>query len=531
MSTDQEKILELEAKVRQLQECLGRVGQPKEKRSQKDNNQVKETAPIKKIDIDSKGLTAKPVGDTDPSNGTQAGGKSKPARHTVTSELNPLTTSGNDTENVTTHLSIATDKHNVNSSSSRNVCQVGVTPTQYPDFSNSDKHGNGLTAAPIKKVGVSPSRLALFDHLPTQKTISNHNDIDPDRTLHLGIVKLGEMYRTGLLREDDDRVAALVAVFCAVIQDYVTPPNKSLSWDLDKHLRQQVQHLVDCRALCAGMGCLIKQLRTHISSVPPDMDEISAKTALTERLHAFMEDRMVFARESIGMLVADVIRDGDVILTFGSSPLLRKVLLSAAAHKKFHLIVVDSRPLSDGLSTLRACSPHIECVYTSLSGVAKVMGDAARQAMRKRQDMRVLLPASAMLSNGSMLAPAGTAIIASLARQEKLPVIALSESYKFSERVQLDSIVHNELGSPREIAVSDGVGGAVPQTTPGYYGTATKADGAALPFNVVNLRYDLTPISNISLVATETGLIPPTSVPVLLRELRLEMERNGALLP
>jgi translation initiation factor eIF-2B subunit delta len=37
---------------------------------------------------------------------------------------------------------------------------------------------------------------------------------------------------------------------------------------------------------------------------------------------------------------------------------------------------------------------------------------------------------------------------------------------------------------------------------------------------VVNLRYDLTPISNISVVATEIGLIPPTSIPVLIRELR-----------
>lgn len=40
-----------------------------------------------------------------------------------------------------------------------------------------------------------------------------------------------------------------------------------------------------------------------------------------------------------------------------------------------------------------------------------------------------------------------------------------------------------------------------------------------LPFDVINLRYDLTPIGNISVVATEAGLIPPTSIPVLIREL------------
>ena len=36
----------------------------------------------------------------------------------------------------------------------------------------------------------------------------------------------------------------------------------------------------------------------------------------------------------------------------------------------------------------------------------------------------------------------------------------------------------------------------------------------------LQLRYDLTPIGNISVVATESGLIPPTSIPVLIRELQ-----------
>ena len=35
-------------------------------------------------------------------------------------------------------------------------------------------------------------------------------------------------------------------------------------------------------------------------------------------------------------------------------------------------------------------------------------------------------------------------------------------------------------------------------------------------------RYDWTPIENISVVATEHGLIPPTSIPVLVEELRAE---------
>jgi translation initiation factor eIF-2B subunit delta len=37
------------------------------------------------------------------------------------------------------------------------------------------------------------------------------------------------------------------------------------------------------------------------------------------------------------------------------------------------------------------------------------------------------------------------------------------------------------------------------------------------------LRYDITPIIFINAVATEVGLIPPTSVPVVVREFRREV--------
>jgi translation initiation factor 2B subunit (eIF-2B alpha/beta/delta family) len=129
--------------------------------------------------------------------------------------------------------------------------------------------------------------------------------------------------------------------------------------------------------------------------------------------------------------------------------------------------------------------------------------------------------------------------------------------------VQLDPIVFNELGHSSEIAVAvtaaesveitgnDAPAGfefvAVPQTENKYRGPADKSallhkpiatEGAddfltfprktglinnahaKLPFQVVNLRYDLTPLCNISVVATETGLIPPSSVPVLIREIQ-----------
>lgn len=96
------------------------------------------------------------------------------------------------------------------------------------------------------------------------------------------------------------------------------------------------------------------------------------------------------------------------------------------------------------------------------------------------------------------------------------------QSYKFSDRIQLDAIVHNELGSAAEIAELTPGGESVSQRVPGYRGSMESVPEAKLPFQVINLRYDLTPAGLISMVVTETGLIPPSSIPVLLRELKTD---------
>ena len=123
------------------------------------------------------------------------------------------------------------------------------------------------------------------------------------------------------------------------------------------------------------------------------------------------------------------------------------------------------------------------------------------------------------------------ASVALLAHSRRVPVIVAAESFKFSERIQLDAIVHNELGSIEELIEvpnSSSVDSVQTRTRDvGYKGVessgSTKKDN---PFEVINLRYDLTPARLLSMIATETGLIPPTSIPVLLRELRNDALRG-----
>lgn len=293
------------------------------------------------------------------------------------------------------------------------------------------------------------------------------------------------------------------------------------------------------------MGNIIRYIRLCVSKVAPDLSEDQSKTFIVSKLQSFLDDKILFAGESISKTLVGSIHDDDVVMTFGSSPLIRRVLSSAAKSKRFRLVVVDTRPLHEGLETLAAVTSCISCVYCPLSGAAFALKDVSK----------VILGASCLLSNGSMLAPAGTAMVASLAKAKQIPVIVAAESYKFSDKVQLDSIVFNELGHPSEILCfrteeqSDG-GQFGPQMDSRYRGSADKlsvaessdvlidttdmittpcsrssikSDPTRAPYEVVNLRYDLTPLANISAIATETGLIPPTSVPILIRENQSEV--------
>lgn len=84
----------------------------------------------------------------------------------------------------------------------------------------------------------------------------------------------------------------------------------------------------------------------------------------------------------------------------------------------------------------------IPCSYAFLSGLSYCM----------REVTKVMLGAAAVLSNGTVLSRAGSAAVAMSAAASSKPVLVCCEAFKFHERVQLDSITHNELGDPDVLA-------------------------------------------------------------------------------
>lgn len=162
--------------------------------------------------------------------------------------------------------------------------------------------------------------------------------------------------------------------------------------------------------------------------------------------------------------------------------------------KDFRVIVADSDPLWEGREMLRHLeSCKIPCEYVSLSGIPSIMPRVSR----------VLLGAQALLNNGSVLSRAGTGLVAAMAHEFRTAVIVLCESYKFWERVQIDSFVYNELGDPNALVDSEGM--------------RQLWDDPKSGLHYLNPIYDITPSDLVDMVITEKSIMPATSVPVVLR--------------
>lgn len=106
---------------------------------------------------------------------------------------------------------------------------------------SSPVNNSGSTRSVPYSKKASRSHLVLFDHLPHKGISKNNDHISQDPLLHPMTCKLRTFYQNGVIREDDDRVVALIGAFSKIIQSYTTPPNSNLSWDLDKVIKLQVR--------------------------------------------------------------------------------------------------------------------------------------------------------------------------------------------------------------------------------------------------------------------------------------------------
>ena len=292
-------------------------------------------------------------------------------------------------------------------------------------------------------------------------------------------------------------VVTIISLHKQVIQSYVTPPGTSLPRNLTAHLSPQIEYLISCRPMSASMGNAIRWLKLEINDVDIETPEERAKADLCEAIDNFIRERITVADEVIAATAINKIRDGDVILTFAKSHVVQQTLLEAYRQGvKFRVIVVDSRPLFEGKNLAKALADAgLEVQYSLTHAIAHFTEDATK----------VFLGAHSMLSNGRLYSRIGTAIVAMMAKEADVPVIVCCESVKFTDRVALDSIVTNEMLPPDELTLKND--------------TASPLNGwkDLANLQLLDLMYDVTPAEYITMVITEHGSLPPSSVPSIHR--------------
>ncbi|KAK9240724.1 initiation factor 2 subunit family-domain-containing protein [Lipomyces kononenkoae] len=353
--------------------------------------------------------------------------------------------------------------------------------------------------AAIHGSDILDKRVGLFKHLEITR---RSGTADAAKDIHPAILSLTLQFASYTVIGSSARCRATLRAFQAVIKDYRTPAGTTLSRNLTNHLSRQIDFLKTARPLSITMGNAIRWLKQEISVVSIDISDDQARDSLIEKIETYIRDKIEVADRVIVQSAVKQISKGDIILTFSRSAVVEQVFLEANLRGiEFSVVVVDTRPFFEGKEMVRQlCNAGIRCEYVLISGLSYVLDDITS----------VFLGAHAVLSNGQLYSRVGTALVAMSAQRKNIPVIVCCESIKFSNRVQLDSVTFNELGSPDDL-------------------TNISIDSAPKPgplknwrdlpnLKLLNILYDLTPPEYIKKIVTEVGSLPPSSVPVIIRE-------------
>lgn len=128
----------------------------------------------------------------------------------------------------------------------------------------------------------------------------------------------------------------------------------------------------------------------------------------------------------------------------------------------------------------------ITVIWTTFGNLANFM----------KKITKVFSGCMAMFSNGTCLSQSGSSTAAILAKKHRKPFYVLARAYKFTNKTQIDSLTMN-----------------LAQTS--------QIEGKEF----FHLKYDVIPNQYISLLVTEFGLMPPTTVPVIIREFEAEFSK------
>lgn len=183
-----------------------------------------------------------------------------------------------------------------------------------------------------------------------------------------------------------------------------------------------------------------------------------------EILEAITEivDELDQADELVAGYALEHIAPSETVFTYSTSTVVQRFLLKAASKRKFTVIQAESYPNShkrthattmgvkttddeDELDSDAFQKPLIAAGITVL-----LIPDSAIFALMSRAN-KVIIAANSVLSNGSVVAAAGSKALVKAARFHRVPVIVLAETYKLSPLYPYDPFEYVDYGDVQKV--------------------------------------------------------------------------------
>lgn len=340
----------------------------------------------------------------------------------------------------------------------------------------------------------------LFSHLeqPDRSLSITANINFSQNSIHPAILKLGAQLSRDAITGSNAQSVALLSAFVKFIDSYKPPENKDITRESIKAIEPCINFLKQCRPLSLSLRNTITHMKFLLKSIPIFLEEDQAKAWFRDQVKKFVNERIILASKIISEKAGSRIKNHDVILVYSPCFLVMRVLQDAFQRGiQFRVVVIDSRPDLSGRCCIHTLSnAGIDCTYMLMSGLTFAIKDCTK----------VLVSVEALLTNGCVLARIGTSMICLVAKTYNVPVMVCCEAFKFTDRVQTDSIVYNELGDPYDIVRIPSQESSILQT----WSTLSS-------LWILNLKYDITPPKLVDVVITESGMLPLTSIPVIIR--------------
>ncbi len=132
------------------------------------------------------------------------------------------------------------------------------------------------------------------------------------------------------------------------------------------------------------------------------------------------------AQDKINKEVLNLIKNKDIIFTHCHSTNVVKALIYAhKKSRKFEVYNTETRPLFQGRKTARELS-------SAGINITQFVDSAILIAMKKTD--KVFLGADAILKNGDVVNKVGSGMISEIAKDNKIPVYIIADSWKFTKK-------------------------------------------------------------------------------------------------